>query len=83
MDLPPSTRNDGGHKKGVGGKMITTLAVSDSRAALDMIVARLNIERFCKIFSDEADETKRHTLGRLIAEERAKLFTQVAARAVQ
>jgi hypothetical protein len=63
--------------------MITTRTVSDSRAALDMIVARLNIERFCKIFSDEADETKRHTLGRLIAEERAKLFTQVAARAVQ
>lgn len=47
-----------------------------------MIVARLNIERFRKIFSDEADETKRHTLGRLIAEERAKLLTRVATPAV-
>jgi hypothetical protein len=58
--------------------MITNRTVSDSRVALDMIVARLNIERFRKIFSDEADETKRHTLGRLIAEERAKLLTRVA-----
>jgi len=62
--------------------MITNRTVSDSRVALDMIVARLNIERFRKIFSDEADETKRHTLGRLIAEERAKLLTRVATPAV-
>jgi hypothetical protein len=62
--------------------MITNRTVSDSRVALDMIVARLNVERFRKIFSDEADETKRHTLGRLIAEERAKLLTRVATLAV-
>lgn len=62
--------------------MITNRTVSDSRVALDMIVARLNIERFRKIVSDEADETKRHTLGRLIAEERAKLLTGVATPAV-
>jgi hypothetical protein len=63
--------------------MIGTRTVTDTRVALDTIVARLNIERFRKIFSDEADETKRHTLGRLIAEERAKLFTLVATPAVQ
>ena len=59
--------------------MIATQTVSDARVALDTIVARLNIERFCKIFSDEADETKRHTLGRLIAEEKAKLYALVAS----
>ena len=63
--------------------MITTRTVSDTRVSLDTIVARLNIERICKIFSDEADETKRHTLGRLIAEERAKLFALVATPAIQ
>jgi hypothetical protein len=63
--------------------MITTRTVSDARAALDTIVARLNIERFCKIFSDEADETKRHTLVRLIAEEKAKLYALVASPAIQ
>jgi hypothetical protein len=62
--------------------MIGTRTVTDTRVALDTIVARLNIERFRKIFSDEADETKRHTLGRLIAEERAKLFALVATPAV-
>jgi hypothetical protein len=63
--------------------MIATQTVSDARVALDTIVARLNIERFCKIFSDEADETKRHTLGRLIAEEKAKLYALVASPAMQ
>jgi hypothetical protein len=63
--------------------MITTRTISDTRIAMDTIVARLNIERFCKIFSDEVDETKRHTLGRLIAEEKAKLYALVASPAVQ
>jgi hypothetical protein len=63
--------------------MIATQTVSDARVALDTVVARLNIERFCKIFSDEADETKRHTLGRLIAEEKAKLYALVASPAMQ
>jgi hypothetical protein len=70
-------------KFGEWRKMITTRTVSDARIALDTIVARLNIERFCKIFSNEADETKRHTLGRLIAEEKAKLFALVASPAIQ
>jgi hypothetical protein len=63
--------------------MIATQTVSDARVALDAIVARLNIERFCKIFSAEADETKRHTLGRLIAEEKAKLYALAASPAMQ
>jgi len=63
--------------------MITTCTVSDARVALDTVVARLNIERFCKIFSYEADETKRHTLVRLIAEEKAKLDALVASPVMQ
>jgi hypothetical protein len=63
--------------------MIVTQTVSDARVALDTIVARLNIERFCKIFSDEADEIKRQTIGCLIAEEKAKLYALVASPAIQ
>jgi len=62
--------------------MTTTRTVSDARIAPDTIVARLNIERFCKIFPDESDETKRHTLVRLISEERAKLCALVASPAI-
>jgi len=62
--------------------MIATQTVSDARVALDTIVARLNIERFCKIFSDEADEAKRRMLGRLIAEEKTKLYALVASPAI-
>ena len=36
-------------------------AVSNGRIALDTIVARLNVERFCKMFSEEANEAKRQT----------------------
>ena len=55
----------------------------NARVALDTIVARLNIERFSKIFSVEADEIKRHTLGRLIAEEKVRLCALVASPAMQ
>jgi hypothetical protein len=48
-------------------------AASDDRIALDMIVARLNVERFSKMYSEEADETKRQILAHLITEEKAKL----------
>jgi hypothetical protein len=78
MDPETLPRKYGSRKKLGDANMITARTVSDEKASLDTIVARLNIERFCKIFSDEADEAKRHTLGRLIAEERAKLFTLVA-----
>jgi hypothetical protein len=58
--------------------MINTTAVTNPRIALDATIARLNIERFCKIFTDEANETKRRTLLDLIAEEKAKLDTLIA-----
>jgi len=48
-------------------------AASDDRIALDMIVARLNVERFSKMHSEEADEAKRQILAHLITEEKAKL----------
>jgi hypothetical protein len=38
------------------------------------MVARLNIEHFCKKLSEEINETKRQTLLQLVAEEKAKLF---------
>ncbi|MFY9840626.1 MAG: hypothetical protein WAK55_30000 [Xanthobacteraceae bacterium] len=40
---------------------------------LRSMVARLNIEHFCKKLSEEMNETK--TLLQLVAEEKAKLFT--------
>ena len=55
----------------------------NARVALDTIVARLNIERFCKLFPDESDQTKRHTIVRLIAEEKAKLYALVGSPAMQ
>jgi hypothetical protein len=63
--------------------MIATRTMN-ARVALDTVVARLNIERFCKLFPEEADETKRHTLvRRLIAEEKAKLYALVVSPAMQ
>jgi hypothetical protein len=53
--------------------MSNAYAPSDTRIALDTIVARLNVERFCKMFCEEADETKRQTLAHLITTEKAKL----------
>jgi hypothetical protein len=40
---------------------------------MDRMVARLNIEHFRKQLVTEADEAKRQTLLRLLAEEEAKL----------
>jgi len=57
--------------------MTNTSAVTNPRITLDATIARLNIERFCKIFTDEANETKRRTLLDLIAEEKAKLDTLI------
>ena len=79
----PPPGKDGARKKLGDANMITSRAISDSQVSLDAIVARLNIERFCKIFSDESDKTKRHMLVRLIAEEKAKLCALVAAPAMQ
>lgn len=41
---------------------------------MDELIARLNIEHYRKVLATEADETKRQTLLRLIAEEKAKLI---------
>lgn len=40
---------------------------------MDKLVARLNIEHYRKVLANEADETRRHTLLHLLAEEEAKL----------
>jgi hypothetical protein len=58
--------------------MTNTQAVSHGRVELDAIVARLNVQRFCKLFT-EVDETRRQTLLHLIAEEKAKLDALVAS----
>jgi len=58
--------------QGRGGCAMNNRA-SDSTVALDTIVARINIEHFCKRLSAEIDETKRQTLLHLIEEEQAKL----------
>ena len=41
--------------------------------AMDKAVAQLNIEHYRKLLCTKTDLTKRPTLGRLLAEEQAKL----------
>jgi hypothetical protein len=59
--------------------MTNTYADTNARIALDTIVARLNIERFSKMLSGEANQTMRRTLMHLIAEENSKLRALVGA----
>ncbi len=40
---------------------------------MDRSVARLNIEHYRKLLAAEADESKRQTILRMLAEEEAKL----------
>ncbi len=40
---------------------------------MDRTIARLNIEHFRKLLTNELDETRRQVLLRLLAEEEAKL----------
>ncbi|HEY6859876.1 MAG TPA: hypothetical protein VI358_08840 [Pseudolabrys sp.] len=40
---------------------------------MDKAIARLNIEHYRKLLANEVDETRRHTMRRLLAEEEAKL----------
>lgn len=40
---------------------------------MDRTVARLNIEHYRRLLAKEADETRRQTILRLLAEEEAKL----------
>jgi hypothetical protein len=53
--------------------MTDAYVVPEDRISLDTIVARLNVERFSKMLSEEADEVKRQILAHLITEETAKL----------
>jgi hypothetical protein len=53
--------------------MTDAYVAPEDRIALDTIVARLNVERFSKMYSKEADEAKRRILAHLIIEEKAKL----------
>jgi hypothetical protein len=55
-----------------GDSAMTNLA-SDV-AALPSMVARLNIELFCKKLAEETNDAKRQTLLQLVDEEKAKLF---------
>jgi hypothetical protein len=43
---------------------------------MDRSVARLNIEHYRRLLAKEADESRRQTLLRLLAEEEAKLAEQ-------
>ncbi|MGC2077571.1 MAG: hypothetical protein WA728_16365 [Xanthobacteraceae bacterium] len=52
---------------------MTNLA-SSGVATLPSMVARLNIELFCKRLAGETNETKRQILLQLVDEEKAKLF---------
>jgi len=40
---------------------------------MDRTIARLNIEHYRKLLANEVDETRRHTVRRLLSEEEAKL----------
>ena len=73
MDLLTQPQNDLDQEVSGMRDMTDAHAVSNGRIALDTIVARLNVERFCKMFSKEIDEAKRQTLANLITEEKAKL----------
>jgi hypothetical protein len=45
---------------------------------MDRTVAHLNIEHFRKLLTNEADEAKRQTILRLLAEEEAKLASRTS-----
>jgi hypothetical protein len=55
-------------------KKLVNFLDTEGVVTLRSMVARLNIEHFCKKLSEEINETKRRTLLQLVAEERAKLF---------
>jgi len=56
----------------VGETIAMTNLASDS-VTLRVMVARLNIELFCKKLAEEMSETKRRMLLQLVAEEKEKL----------
>ena len=52
---------------------ISKMPVTWKPPAMDKAVAQLNVEHYRKLLCTETDLTKRATLGRLLAEEQAKL----------
>ena len=56
----------------VAGRLAMRYLASNT-VTLQSMVARLNIELFCKKLSEEMNEAKRRTLLQLVAEEKAKL----------
>ena len=55
--------------------------LASDTALLYSMVARLNIELFCKKLAEEMSETKRRILLQLVAEEKAKLSALLPAAA--
>jgi len=55
------------------GRFVMNDRALDTTVALDTMVARINIEHFCKRLSQQGDEAKRQTLLHLIEEEQTKL----------
>jgi hypothetical protein len=53
--------------------------LASDTASLYSMVARLNIELFCKKLAEEMSETKRRILLQLVAEEKAKLSALLPA----
>lgn len=55
-------------------------SADDAKGArvMDRMIAKLNIEHYRKLLASEVDEAKRQMLGRLLAEEEAKLATMNA-----
>jgi hypothetical protein len=62
--------------------MALTNLASDA-VTLESMVARLNIEHYRKVLSEEIDQTKRQTLLQLIAEEKAKLSALLPSSVMQ
>ena len=55
---------------GLGGSRALGFA---RRGGIDRLIARLNIEHFRRLLSEEKDEPKRQILLHLLAQEKAKL----------
>jgi hypothetical protein len=65
-----------GYHSGRAGCLADNLTVGRppvSAIGMDKTIADLNIEHYQRLLASELDATKRETIGRLLAEEEAKL----------
>jgi len=65
-----------GYHSGRAGRLADNLTVGRppvSAIGMDKTIADLNIEHYQRLLASELDATKRETIGRLLAEEEAKL----------